>query len=118
MRYVVRSADGTVKPGAAGSIRLYAGKLYDLGPFIDFLLDKLAKLGRRAPHGRVAELGQACLQFRIGKTGIDVPVEPVDDLAGHMPGDTDPIPATRLVARHELGDARHVRQHIRALRGG
>src|SRR4029077_18885049 len=40
-----RSAGGTVRPGAPGSIRLYACKLEPPGPFIDFLCNHVSKLG-------------------------------------------------------------------------
>jgi hypothetical protein len=40
-----RSAGGTVRPGAPGSIRLYACKLKHPGPFIDFMCNHVSKLG-------------------------------------------------------------------------
>jgi hypothetical protein len=50
--------NAAVTPGATGSFRSYAGELDDLGPFGDFLPNKNAEFGRRAPHRRVAQIGQ------------------------------------------------------------
>src|SRR6266702_3677426 len=101
-----------ITPYSITSIRLYACKLNHLGPFFDFPRDHAAELGGRASGRHVAEVSESRLQFRIGEAGIDLSVELVDDLGGYIPGDTDSIPAARLVARDELGDARDVRQHV------
>src|SRR5262245_10385567 len=68
------SARRTARPGAAGSIRLYACKLEHLGPFFDFPRDHASELGGRAAERRVAEVGQARLELWIGETGIDLSV--------------------------------------------
>src|SRR5262249_51885397 len=40
-------------------------------------------------------------------------VELLDHLSGRVFRRTDPIPLARLVARHEFGQGRNIRQHIR-----
>src|SRR3954468_1105782 len=104
------SRGGTVKTRRTpGSLRLYACKLDHLGPFIDFPRDHASELGGRASSRRVTNVNQSRLQFRIGQAGIDLSVELFNDLGGYILGETDPIPAVRLVARHGLGDGRDVR---------
>src|SRR5262249_39072987 len=44
---------------------------------------------------------------------VDLLVELVDHLSGGLFRRTDPIPLARLVARHEVGQGRNIRQHIR-----
>src|SRR5262249_27292196 len=85
-------------PFCRGSFRLDAGKLERLGPFVDSPRDHACKLGGRASSRRVADLGKSRLQVRIGEAGIDLSVELVDDLGGDIPGNTNSVPAARLVA--------------------
>src|SRR5262245_52538918 len=54
----------------------------------------------------------------IREDRIDGRIELVDDLGGRVLRCTDAIPRTRLVARHEIGHGRSIRQQVRARRAG
>ncbi len=52
----------------------------------------------------------------IGQAGVDLVIEPVDDIGGRAPGRADAAPAACLIARHIFA-GRNVRQRRRAARG-
>src|SRR5262249_1897688 len=90
------------------SVDFRARKLDHLGPLLCICGDECAELGGRAFKHRVAEEGDARLHLGIGEAGIDRLVELVDDLGGCIPGRADPLPASSLVARHEVAYGRDV----------
>ena len=47
-------------------------------------------------NGVVPQVGKPCLDFRIGKTSIDLLIEPINDLNGRILGDANSIPAAGL----------------------
>jgi hypothetical protein len=69
-------------PRRAGSVRLHAGELDDLGPLLGFPDEEPAEIGRRAGEHRRAEIGELRPHLGVGKDGVDLVVEPVDDLGG------------------------------------
>src|SRR5215471_6342703 len=73
-----------------------------LGPFF--------RLVRHEP----AEVGEPRLDARIGKGGINLAVEPVDDRGRRPLRRVDAAKIARLVARHELGHGWRVRPGLRA----
>jgi hypothetical protein len=60
-------------------------------------------------NGVVPQVGKPCLDFRIGKTSIDLLIEPINDLNGRILGDANSIPAAGLEAPHNISDVRDVR---------
>src|SRR6202008_3461651 len=56
--------------------------------------------------------------FRIGDDGVDLAVEPCDDLGGRARGGAEGGPPARLLARHRFRDRGHGRQRLRAFGGG
>ena len=46
------------------------------------------------------------LDFQIGKRGVNLPIELVDDFGGCVFGRADARPPARLVARHKFADGR------------
>ena len=78
----------------------------------------LPKSAGGAGQRRAAHVGQPRLDLRIGEAGIDLLVEPIDDLGRRVLGRANAVPRARLVARHELAHRRNVRQRLRARRGG
>src|SRR3954471_15875558 len=65
-------------------LRLHIGGADHLAPLLGLGGDELAELGGRAGQHRAAQFGQPRLQFRIGKTGVDLLVELVDDIGRRL----------------------------------
>src|SRR6266700_364331 len=95
-----------------GSFRLGARRLDHFAPFIDLLHEELAEISRRAWKHRAAQVGQVRPHLRIGESGVNLLVEYVNDLSGSIPGYAKSIGRARLVARQNIADRRHVRQHL------
>ena len=98
-----------------------------LAPAVGFFLvqrrlslvgDKPSEVGWRTRKCRAALVGKPRLELGIGERGVDLLVEPVDDLGGRVLRRTDATPEARLVVRHEIAHGREVRQRLRARRGG
>src|SRR5580692_2860737 len=98
------------------SLRLYVRELDHLGPFLGFIGDELAEIGRRAGKWHGAEIGKPLLQRGIGEASIDFLVELVDDVGGRALRCADAVEAARIVTRHELRHSRDIRQGVRACR--
>src|SRR5260370_13617714 len=75
-----------------------AGELDHLAPLLDFFGDEPAEVGRRAGKRRGAELRNPCLRPRIGKSGVELLVEPFHDLGRRTLWRADAIPGARLIA--------------------
>jgi hypothetical protein len=65
---------------ADASFGLEVGGADDLGPLLGLGGDEIAEIRRRARQRRVAEVGELRLDPRIGERGVDLPVDPLDDL--------------------------------------
>src|SRR5262249_17552302 len=104
--------------GRRDSLRLDAGELNYLGPFLGFFGDQLAELGRRSRQRRAAEVSETSLHLRVVESRVDLLVELVDDLGRRGLRYAEAVPITPLVARQELTHGRDVRQRVRARRGG
>src|SRR5262245_37204146 len=102
----------------SASFRLDIGGLYYLAPFLGFVGDQLAELGRRSRQRRAAEVGETGLHLRVVESRVDLLVELVDDLGRRGPRYAEAVPITHLVVRQELTHGRDVRQRVRARRGG
>jgi hypothetical protein len=107
-----------IRPGARGSLRLDAGELDHLGPFLGFVGNELAEIGRRARKHCAAEVNEPRFHVGIGEGCVDLRVELRDDFGRRVLGRADPVPETRFVARQELTHGRDVWQRVRARRSG
>src|SRR5215467_11750217 len=94
------------------------GRPDDLGPLLGVLGDQLSKVAGRAGKWRLPEIGKPCLYVGSGEASVDRLVEPIDDLGRRARRHADPVPAARLVARHELTHGRDLRQRVLARRSG
>src|SRR3979490_1678490 len=81
-----------------GSVRLDAGELDHLGPLFIFVGDEFCELRGRARNYRAAQVAKARLHLGIGKSGVDLLVELLDNLDGRILGRADAVKAARLVA--------------------
>ena len=61
------------------SLHLDVGGPDHLGPFLGFIADELAEVVRRARKHHAAEVGEPRLHLGIGKRGVDLGVEFLDD---------------------------------------
>src|SRR5262245_58062440 len=68
-----------IGPGHAGSVELDIRRPDHLGPLVGLVDDELAERAGTHRHRLAAKLYQLRLDFQIGKRGIDLPVELVDD---------------------------------------
>src|ERR1700736_492068 len=75
-----KHAAGTPVP--AGSLRLDAGELHHLGPFLGFRGDEIAEVGGRAQKRHRAEVGETLLERGIGEAGNGLAAELFDDRRG------------------------------------
>ena len=55
-----------------GSVRLDAGELDHLRPFLSFVGDELAKVGGREREHVATQVGKPRLDFGISKAGVDL----------------------------------------------
>src|SRR5258708_17325872 len=107
-----------LRAGPIASLRLDMGRPDDLAPFFGVFGDDLREIGRRAGQCSAADVSESRLDFWLGEPSVDLLVEPVDYLGRSVPGRADAVPRACLVAGHEVGDGRQVRQCIYARRAG
>ena len=72
------------------SLRLDIGRPDYSRPLLGVIGDEFPEFGRRTCKRRVAQIGEARLDPSLGKTGVDLFVEPVDDLGWSALGCRDP----------------------------
>src|SRR5262249_15854987 len=89
-------------PRTARSVCLVVGRPDHLAPLRGLGGNELCKGAGRARKSSATEFGQPRLDLGIGKAGVDLGVELVDDLSRRVPGRADPIPLARLEARQEF----------------
>ena len=77
-----------------------------------------AELFRRRGRDLDRDVGHALLHLGQEQRAADLAVEPRDDLLRHGRRTERAVPHRHLVARHGLGDGRHIGQQRRALRLG
>src|SRR5262249_7279988 len=80
------------------SLRLNARQLHHLGPFLNVLGDELPELGGRTCKRRVAKVCNPRFHRGIGKNGIDLLVEFLDDIGRCIHWRADTQPRARIVA--------------------
>ncbi len=61
---------------------------------------------------------RALIDLGVGEGGVDFLVEPVDDFGSRSLGRADALPGAGLEAGDEIAHGRHLRQRLRARRGG
>src|SRR5262245_15071788 len=88
----------------AGSLRLNAGGLDHLAPFLGFFGDQPAELGRRSRQRRAAEVSETGLHLRIVESRVDLLVELVDNLGRRGLRYAEAEPDACFVAGQDLGD--------------
>src|SRR5262245_22549848 len=101
--------------GGGRSLRLDARELDHLGPFVGLGCNESAELGGAKNHWDGADIAEPRPDVRRSQPGIDLAVEPFDDLHWRAGGRAETVPGPRLVSRQRLGDGRHVRQHVESL---
>src|SRR5215831_16596924 len=89
-----------------------------LCPLLGFFGDELAKVGGREREHVATQIGEPRLDLMIGKSGVYLLVELLDDLGWRGLRCADAGPGARLVARHTFPDSRDIGQHLRTTRGG
>src|SRR5271169_556302 len=91
------------------SLRFDVGGPDYLAPLLGFDDDELAELVWRHRHWNAAQVTEPLLDLGIGEAGIDLFVEPLDDLGRRAFGCAHAVPRAHLVARYELAHGRHPR---------
>ncbi len=89
---------------------LIFGELDHLAPFLGFVGDQFAELGGRHRHRDAAEIGDAFLDLGVGEAGGDLAVELGDDIGRRVLRRADALPGEGLIAGHEIGHRRQIRQ--------
>src|SRR5262249_22717823 len=87
-RYRSQQGNGFLDAGRKRSIcerllllRFDTRELHHLSPFLGFLGDELGEVGRRAGRYLTAEFRHSRRHHRLGERRVDLPIEPLDDLA-------------------------------------
>src|SRR6516165_7892645 len=94
------------------SLRLEVGELYHLPPLCRFGGDEGIEFGRRTRKCRTAQIDQAGFDLCIGKAGINLVVESLNDCRGRMGRCTEADPLARLETRHDRAHGQNVRSEI------
>src|SRR5262245_65896347 len=100
-------------PRLPASVCLYVSKFDHLAPLLGFVGDELAEIGGRADERRAAEFGEPRLDLGMREAGVDLMVEPSNDLGRRVLGRTDCNKCAGLEARQELAQCWHVWELIR-----
>src|SRR5260370_26079285 len=95
-------------------LRLDTRELHHLSPFLGFLGDELGEVGRRACKYFTAEFRHSCRRHRLGERPVDLPIEPLDDLARGALVHANAEEAGHRVARDNIANHWNVRQHPQA----
>src|SRR5215831_5304711 len=95
-------------------LRLDTRELHHLSPFLSFLGDELGEVGRRAGKYFTAEFRHSRRHHRLGERPVDLPIEPLDDLARGALGNANAEEAGHRVARDNIANHWNVRQHPQA----
>src|SRR5882724_5122268 len=98
------------------SVRLFgldAGPFDHLAPFFGLGGDVGAEFRRRIEQRRGGDLPVSPFDRGAGEPGVDLAVEPFDDLGRRAARDADAAPGIGLVAGDGFADRRHVRQEFR-----
>jgi len=85
-----------------------------LGPFVGLGDKKFAEFRRRSDEHYAAEIGELLFHFGIAERPIDRLVQHTGDFRRRASRRVKPIKGADLVARQELGNARHIGQCVRA----
>src|SRR5262245_15978449 len=101
----------------SASFRLDVRRPDHLAPLLGFLGHQLDEIGGRARKHSTPQVSESRLHLRVGESGVDFRVEPIDDFGGCVFGRANAIPTTRLVARNEIAHGRDVWQHLQSCRG-
>jgi hypothetical protein len=84
---------------SAAQFALMFAALTNLRPFFGLGCHVGAELGGREDKRRHGEIVEALSESRVGKAGVDLPVEPRDDLGRRAPWDADAREGDRFVSR-------------------
>src|SRR5262249_56860566 len=90
--------------GTAASVRLDVEGLDHFAPLLDFVGDQLSAVGGRAWQRPCTHLGESGLEFRIGKSRVDLSIQPIDDISRRVFWAAHPVPCACLVASHEIAN--------------
>src|SRR5262252_6148578 len=91
-------AEREVMERQARSLRLDARELDHLAPFLGFGCNESAELGGAKNHWDGADIAEPRPDVRRSQPGIDLAVEPFDDLHWRAGGRAEPDPGPRLVS--------------------
>src|SRR5262249_58478869 len=97
------SRNGTLW-NTAGSFRPDIARADHFTPLLDFVGDQLSAVCGRAWQRPCTHLGESGLEFRIGKSRVDLSIQPVDDISRRVFGRAHAVPCACLVASHEIAN--------------
>src|SRR5262247_1342048 len=89
-------------PVTRRSFRLDVGPPDHLCPLCRVVRDELLEVGGRAAKHCASLLDKPSLDNGISDSGVNLPVELLNDLGGRAPRRANSIPCTRLIARYEI----------------
>src|SRR5215831_1400564 len=95
-QYRLAALGGRGEPRSGGRtalLRIDVGRPDHLAPFLGLVGDELAEVHGRACEYRAAQVGKPRVELAIGKGGIDLLVELVDDLRRRLLGRADTEPS-------------------------
>src|SRR4051812_1109593 len=98
------------------SVWLGTGEPDRRAPLFDFFGDQLGIVGGGTGKHRAAQVSQPGPNSGIGKGGVDLLIELVDDFGRRVPGRAEPKYSTRLIARDELSNRWDIGQRLESRR--
>src|SRR6516165_3040384 len=103
-----------VWPRSRQSLRFDVSELHHLGPFLNVFGDELAEFDGRTCKRRIAKVCNPRFHRGIGKNGIDLLIEFLDDIGRCIHWRADTQPRARVVARQKIAQRWDIRQRRRA----
>src|SRR5215467_7116502 len=95
------------------SFRLDVGATDHLAPFLGFLRDKRTEVGRRSVKHGAVQFDEPSLDVVIGKAGVELLVEFLDDLRRRVLGCAESVKQARLEAWQKITNSREIWQRLR-----
>src|SRR5262249_23485025 len=101
-----------ISPRSRWSLRLDAGGLDHLAPFLGFLGAELAKIGGRARKHCIADIGKPRLDLGVVEARVNFAVQLINDFGGSVSRCTHSKEATGFEAGHKLAHGGDLGQHF------
>src|SRR5215470_12465731 len=91
-------------PAWGDLIRFDARELNHLGPLFGFVGNDLSEISGGHGHRHAANLAESCLQSGVGQSGVDLSVQPCDDVGRRTLRSHETPPGRCFISWEEIAD--------------